>query len=646
MRSTALRAVIPAFAALALLAGCATRAPEPAAEPDKAAAEETEARAQRLLDRDRPLAAVRVYRDRAERAEGAEAQRWRLRIVEVLFAEGFPELALAWLERLDVRPVPADLRLRKRIVDARAAVFRGQGVRALRVLPDPAAAPDPALRAATLGVRADAYAVTGRAGRALADRIDRERLLDAPTAVDANHEAIWTILRGLPAPRLEELAATEAEPVLRGWAELALAARRARAGDIAVEESLDDWRGRFGDHPANPRFVATVAERVRAALTYPDRIALLLPLSGRLAEPAAAIRDGLMAGYYARPDRISRPEITVYDTGEDGLEPVAAYEQAVADGAEFIVGPLAKPAVAALAELDLEVPVLSLNYLAGDTDAPPDRLYQFGLLPEDEARQSAAAAIQNDHFNAIALVPAGDWGGRMLDAFRERYESLGGSLLEISRYNSKASDYGRPIKRLLNLDSSYQRERALESRIGRSVRFEPRRRQDVEVVFMAAMPRQARLLEPQLEFHRAGGLPAYATSHVFTGSADQEADWDLNGLYFTELPWILDNLDEPDGLYREVVEYWPRARERHTRLYALGVDAFTVLPHLERLARRDAIFNGRTGRLSLGEGRRLHRQLRWARFVEGRPVPVPRPEAKPAEGEALGEDVRDRADES
>lgn len=643
MRRTALRTAI-ALALAVMFAGCATqRPPSEPAETEHSAAE----RARRMLEADRPLAAVRVYRDQAERSEGATAQRWRLRIVEVLFDRDYPELALDWLQRLEARPVPEELQLRAAVVQARAAVFRRQGVRALRLLPDPARAPGPELRTRILAIRADAYAMTGRAGRALADRIRRERLLDTPAAIDANHEAIWTVLRGLPAARIEELAATEAAPILQGWAELALAARRARSGDAAVRATLEKWRGRFPDHPANERFVASIAEQVRAALTYPERIALLLPLSGALAESAGAVRDGLMAGYYAQPERIERPRITVYDTGDQGLEPAEAYRRAADAGADFVIGPLRKPAVAAIAALgERPAPVLSLNYLPGDAPDAPDKLYQFGLLPEDEARQAADAAVQNEHFNAVALVPAGEWGTRMVDAFRERFESLGGTVLEVSRYNSKASDHGRVIKRLLNLDSSYRRERLLQSRIGREVRFEPRRRQDVEVIFMAAMPRQARLLEPQLEFHRAGDLPVYATSHVFTGSEDQEADWDLNGLYFTELPWILDNLDEPDGLYRRLVEYWPGARERHTRLYALGIDAFALLPHLDRLARRDAIFNGRTGHLSLDDRNRLHRQLRWAVFVEGRPAQVPRPEAEPAGGEALGEDVRERAGDS
>ncbi|MEF8833585.1 MAG: penicillin-binding protein activator, partial [Halofilum sp. (in: g-proteobacteria)] len=213
-------------------------------------------------------------------------------------------------------------------------------------------------------------------------------------------------------------------------------------------------------------------------------------------------------------------------------------------------------------------------------------------------------------------------------------------------YNSEASDYGRPIQALLNLDSSYARERQLQNTIGKDVRFEPRRRQDIEVIFMAAMPRQARLLEPQLEFHRAGDLPVYATSHVFSGVPDPDSDWDLNGLFFTEMPWILDNLDDPDPLYQAVTEHWPGSRGQYPRLYALGIDAFVVLPHLGRLGENgDAVLNGRTGRLTLDGQGRIHRQPRWATFIKGRPVPVNRPEATPEEEEP-GEDIRTRADDS
>ena len=647
MRLKALRAVtIPALL-LALIAGCATRPPadEPSAEEE--AVEQARAEARDLLDAGKSLAAVRIYRDLTDEADPEQAQRWRLRIVETLFDEGYPELALEWQRELDARTVPGDLSTRKAIVDARAAIVQRQGVRALRLLPPITAGMDDDLRARILAVRADAYGITGQPGQALAIRIEREELLPDDAAIDANHEAIWSLLNGLPADRLRELGEQKDAPVLNGWAELALAVQRARMGEKPVPAVLDEWRDDYSGHPADDRFVATLRDRVTDELTWPRRMALLVPLSGRLANAGQAIRDGLMAAYYDQPEYVERPRIQVYDTGSEGPGVTAAYERAVDAGADFVIGPLAKGAVAEFAERGaLETPVLSLNYLPGDADKRPEDLYQFGLLPEDEARQAADAAIQNEHYNAVTLVPAGNWGGRMVDGFRSRYETLGGVIVESARYNSEASDYGRPIQALLNLDSSYARERRLQNTIGRDVRFEPRRRQDIEVIFMAAMPKQARLLEPQLEFHRAGDLPVYATSHVFSGVPDPDSDWDLNGLFFTDLPWILDNLEEPDPLYRSVTGHWPGARGQYPRLYALGIDAFAVLPHLGRLGETDqAVLNGRTGRLTLDADSRIHRQPRWATFIKGQPVPVNRPEAEPDE-EDLGDDIRTRAGDS
>ncbi len=271
---------------------------------------------------------------------------------------------------------------------------------------------------------------------------------------------------------------------------------------------------------------------------------------------------------------------------------------------------------------------------SAEQSQPPDALYQFGLLPEDEARQAAEAAIQNGHYNAVTLVPGSRWGERMAGAFGARFEELGGVVLENGEYNAEATDYGRAIQRLFNLDASHTRGRQVQSAIGRNTRFEPRRRQDVEVVFVAARPRQARLIKPQLEFHRAGDLPAYATSHAFSGTPDPDADWDMNGLYFTDTPWILENLATPNELYERVTASWPDRHGRYPRLYALGIDALSILPHLERLADNPSnAMTGRTGLLSLDAQRRVHRQLHWAQMRAGVPVQVSRPGAT----EALGD---------
>jgi outer membrane PBP1 activator LpoA protein len=641
---------------LAALAGCAPITPSPVEQP----AEQPEAaveRAQGLLEENRPLAAVRVYRDLAEQAQPPAGQQWRLRAVEILFEYEYPELALQWHEQLSSGPIPSELAQRKRIVDAQAAVARRQGIRALRLLPPPGPDMEDALRARVLATRADAYNLTGQPVAALRARIERESLLYERDAIERNHEEIWSVLQSIPANRLERMAERSDAPELAGWAALAQAVREARLGQQSVVQAIERWSGRFSGHPAARRFADTLRERVAAESLYPDRIALLLPLSGSLSDAGKALRDGLFASYYAQPRHMQLPAVEVYDTRGQPDRAVRVYQQAIAEGASFVIGPLSKEAVAAVADRasqNPDVPILSLNYLPGnegrptadEQPQPPEPLYQFGLLPEDEARQAAEAAIQNGHYNALTLVPGSRWGERMSGAFAARFEELGGVVLERGQYNAEATDYGRAIQRLFNLDASYTRERQVQSTIGQSVRFEPRRRQDVDVIFVAAMPRQGRLIKPQLEFHRAGRLPTYATSHVFSGTPDADADWDMNGLYFTDTPWILENLQRPNELYRRITEYWPDRHGRYPRLYALGIDAFSMLPHLERLARNRAnAMAGRTGLLTLDERRRVHRQLHWAQMREGVPVQISRPGATEAlETESRTDEVKGEPD--
>jgi len=623
-----------------VLAACAGPQPtEPETEPDQeaeAAAERAELRerGEALLAQQRPLAAVRVYRRLAERAEPDAQLRWELRIVEVLFEADHPELALAWHRRIEGRPAPPELMTRKRLADARAAVERRQGVRALRLLPLITSETPDDVRARILAIRADAYGVSGQPVRAFHARLARTQYLETDEARRANDDAIWALLQSVPADRLGELAKRDdVSDRVRGWAELAQAVRRSRLGERGIKSALADWRSSYPNHPAQA-LSRDLEDRVLEQFKYPEKVALLLPLTGELGEPAKAIRDGLLAAYYDQPDYVTRPRVAIYDTGDEGATVKAAYDRAVDEGAGFVVGPLAKDGVRALAARDaLEVPVLTLNYTGSSTSAEgrPSALYQFGLLPEDEARQAAEAATQNGHFNALALTPSGDWGRRMHEAFHGRFDELGGQTLEHARYNARATDYGRPIRRLLNLDASSGRNRRLESTIDRDVVFEPRRRQDVEVIFAPSMAKQARLIKPQLEFHRAADIPVYATSHAFTGAPDRGADFDVNGLNFTETPWVIEglaHLGRGDGLHARVARAWPQRHERMPRLYALGIDAFSLLPHLGRLGDDEtAGLAGRTGRLTLDSDNEVHRQLQWARFVQGVPIAVPRPEA-------------------
>src|SRR5690606_9914060 len=114
-------------------------------------------------------------------------------------------------------------------------------------------------------------------------------------------------------------------------------------------------------HPANSLITQEVLPALGAELEYPGQIALLLPLSGRQQAAGIAVRDGFLAALLQQAAN-RRPVLKIYDTAELGAH--TAYRRAIADGAQFVVGPLTKEDVAAIAESDAtSVLTLALNQL-------------------------------------------------------------------------------------------------------------------------------------------------------------------------------------------------------------------------------------------------------------------------------------------
>ncbi|HSF90598.1 MAG TPA: penicillin-binding protein activator, partial [Paracoccaceae bacterium] len=176
------------------------------------------------------------------------------------------------------------------------------------------------------------------------------------------------------------------------------------------------------------------------------------------------------------------------------------------------------------------------------------------------------------------------------------------------------------IKTLLNLDESERRNSILAAQLGTQLKFEPRRRQDVDCLFLAAQVKSARQIKPQINFYRGHDVPVYATSHVYNGKKDPVNDADLNGIIFGDMPWLLNDQGRMPALRERIQKDWPDQYTPMDRLYALGMDAYAIIFHLPRLiSDPTARISGATANLSLVDNR-INRYLTWARFEQGRPV--------------------------
>lgn len=550
------------------------------------------------------------------------AEAYRLRAVDLLFQYGDLYRARNVLGYVDPAALTPEQARRYLILQLEIAILMGEGETALAHLQNPPAggldnlSPEEQLRVSEL--RALALDRVGDHLAAAKERITNTAHLLPADQQEANHQAIWNSLMALPAKTLRQQAELSPFSNVKGWMELA-ALNKGNQHDIDLQlESLDDWLQRHPGHPAALALPGELRTLSSVSREQPRKITLLLPLSGPFAPSVGIpVRDGFLAGYYRSMERGRQvPELTIINT--DGVNDFAAlYRQTVQNGAEFIVGPFEKRALQQLALLpELEVPVLALNYIQG-MDETPRNLYQFGLSAQDEARAAADRAWRDGHRFALSLTPDSIWGRDVSGAFRERWESLGGRVAGEEHFG-EGTDFKSVTAGVLDIHASRARAARLQQLLQEDIEFIPRKREDGDFLFMAALPRDARQIKPALDFHQARDLPVYATSHVFTGRVNKRLDTDLNGVKFCDIPWIL---APASPLRDQVQQLWGRTAVNFARLYAMGVDSFQLYRRIHQLgAFAQSRFFGQTGTLMLNRQGQVIRVPVWAVMKGGAPV--------------------------
>ena len=311
-------------------------------------------------------------------------------------------------------------------------------------------------------------------------------------------------------------------------------------------------------------------------------LALLLPLaSNALARHAEAVSNGFLAA--ARTQGGPPLPVHVYATGDDVQSVTNEYRRALAAGARVIVGPLTRGAVSAIATSAMVmVPTLALNVPDPPVGTPPG-FYTLSLQAEAEARQVAQLAFHEGRRSALTVIGDTPLLRRIHQAFVEEFTLLGGAHVGDHMYTPEPGGLTR-IK--LAAEAS-----------------------DADMAFIALDLGRARRARAYL-----GSLPLYGTSQVHPGEATPLVGFDLAGVRFLDMPWVL----QPD---HPAVMVYPRADYRDNiefdRLYALGIDAYRIAVVLLDGVPSEAL-DGVTGRLTLGRDLQFVRALTAAQFNDGK----------------------------
>lgn len=552
-------------------------------------------------------ASVAELLQQASTSSPSMAAALRLSAADKAFQQGSNEQAASVLAQVPLAQLKPVQQIQASTLAAELAMSRNQPKDALAALSHPSLARlsemPVDLQVRTQTVRARALEADGQILNAARERIFIAPLLSGASAT-TNHDAIWALVASLPAEQLQSTSNDD----LGGWLSLARAVKN--SGSLGQQQAaIDTWKTQNPQHPAALQLPEQLVKLKELANQPITKIALLLPQEGPLASVGRALREGyLAASFQAQQAGQPAPSVVMYDSSRiTSIDDF--YRQAQIDGVQLVIGPLEKPLVKQLSERpQLPMITLALNYSDSRQPGPP-QLFQFGLAAEDEAREVARRAWADGKRTAGALVPRGEWGDRVLDAFRQSWQAAGGTFLGDERVDQPV-ELARQIAELMQL-----RQNGAKKSLQSSTANQPTRRQDMDFIFMAATPQLAQQIKPTLAFQYAGDVPVYATSHVFSASGDQAQYKDLNGVFFCETPWLL---DPNNPLRQQVSKQWPQAAGSLGRLYAMGADAFALAPRLSQIkAMPDVRLDGLSGSLSINNAQRVERQLPWAQFVDG-----------------------------
>ncbi len=431
--------------------------------------------------------------------------------------------------------------------------------------------------------------------------------------LDHLNNLIWSALTSIATADLTRTSYAGGDSNTREWIELATQLRLLQSSLEEQYHYLTSW---FETHPSHSATIFPPFElQVLTQLPHisPNTVTLALPFSGPLANVAEAIRDGFMASYYQQP-RQQNLRIEMFDTHMRALTEL--YQQHDS-GQHLIIGPLEKDKLQTLAgDEQLSIPTLALNTL-DPLSTPPDLLFQFSLAAEHEAAQVARHLAQS-RLNRVAIIGPDDaFGNRIEQIFRASLQEWGGTVIASARYADQSS-LSATVSHLLATDKSTQRARKLRSITQLSLQSEPRRRQDIDAIFMLAKPAIGRQLKPLFAFHYAKQLPVYSISQIH--ARDGQPNDDLNGVRFVEMPWMLSNTHPIKASLNQHTE---DQAQRYARFNALGADAHVLssrLPLLQQLP--DSRVSGQSGLLSLNTRGTIERELQWAMFKNGAAIAI------------------------
>ena len=338
----------------------------------------------------------------------------------------------------------------------------------------------------------------------------------------------------------------------------------------------------------------------------PKNVGIILPFDKAYENISKSIINGITEAYYSSPSFMANTKLFFYPSNMQSFNQISSKVRK--DEIDFLIGPLRKENFSKImVQIPDNIGVLNLN-INNSKNNRRDGFYRFSLNPEEEARQVAKFARARGA-RAIIITQKSNWGKRISKAYHEEWSNSDGEILDHIVYDSSEKNFSDIISKALHIDESYARKNFITKLIQQKIKFEARRRQDIDVILLATDHNDARQIVPQLRFHKAEKLPVFASSRAFAFTQDISFYKDLDGLYFLDMP-LLNHRDYLSNVAIESI---------YPRLFAFGHDALNLITYLHQMDRNEFLtFPGKTGYLRVNSERIVVRNLNKYRIKNGR----------------------------
>ena len=440
--------------------------------------------------------------------------------------------------------------------------------------------------------------------------------LTSPEQVTKNQLNIWQLLSQATA---KNLAATVSDTLhFSGWQALALSAEQNRMSPSKLQQALAQWAIDYPMHPAVSNLPAELVSAVNVIPYAPQKVALLLPLSGRYARLGQAVQHGVIGNL---TDRNYSPSLIVFDTEKLGA--IAAYQQAIANGAEFIYGPLLKKNVALVSEINTTMPMLLLNKTP---ETSTNQLhYSFSLDKKSEAVQGSEYIFASGKQYPAIIAPNNTSGHQIAALFTQRWQQLNTNSNRVveSFFFDNDKELKLTVEKLFETNQSQIRINKTRALVGSKMKSETRSRRDIDAIYLVSNPQQTSMLKPSIDYTVSAFAPQVAVYVGSTGNkthTQNRTATDLNRLNVSEQPWLLQLRDTKLSSVK-IKQLWPKLSRNHQRFFAMGYDAFELVGYLAQMELFPKFtLKGFSGQLSLDSDNKISRQMSWAQYQRGQLV--------------------------